>query len=106
MQNNIKLKGYIKANNGKFIKATPQRSAVVWVCNGVMIIVKGLFAKLRTHDGDYLLKKHGTENYYSGTCNTRIVHLILKPMVGNLIWWNKSNKKEIEEMFGIEMESI
>ena len=49
---------------------------------------------LITSKGEYVLEKHATQNYYCGRCAGIPVHVILKPMTGEIIWFEKENKKE------------
>lgn len=43
--------------------------------------------ELSTPKGSYLLKKHTNQNYYHGTCAGRKVHIILKKIVGEVLFW-------------------
>lgn len=55
-------------------------------CFGVYIIDAST-VKLCTAKGSYLLKKHATLNIYMGILNNRKTHVILKQVVGELIYW-------------------
>ena len=44
---------------------------------------------LITSKGEYPLEKHATQNYYCGKCAGIPVHVILKPMTGEIIWFEK-----------------
>jgi len=44
---------------------------------------------LRTKKGDYVLQKHPVCNYHCGTVNGMKIHVILRPMVGRIIFWTK-----------------
>lgn len=43
--------------------------------------------ELSTPKGSYLLKKHTNQNYYHGTCGGHKVHVILKKIVGEVLFW-------------------
>ena len=51
------------------------------------VINKGLAIQLSTPKGSYLLKKHTNQNYYHGTCGGHKVHVILKKIVGEVLFW-------------------
>jgi len=43
--------------------------------------------KLSTQHGVYRLDKHPSQNMYTGECQGVKVHIMLKPMVGEMIFW-------------------
>jgi len=44
---------------------------------------------LKTAKGEYTLQKHASANRYEGTCDGIKVHVCLKKVSGNLIYWVK-----------------
>jgi len=50
-------------------------------------VAGGESVKMKTRKGLYVLKKHPSQNMYTGTCGGCKVHITLKPMVGKVIYW-------------------
>ena len=44
--------------------------------------------KLITKNGEYILNKHPTQNYFLGECRGYKVHVSLKKIVGEIRHWN------------------
>lgn len=99
----VKLQQYIRIGIGPDELTTPQNcnlegQAYYWA-SGVegkrtfIVVESGDAVKLRTKKGSYMLKKHDQLNIYTGECNGIKVHVVLKKMVGTVIFWPKAVKK-------------
>ena len=51
------------------------------------VIADGKLLELITPKGTYTLEKHTTANRYQGICNGRKVHVTLKKVVGQVLYW-------------------
>jgi len=61
-------------------------------------------ATLTTKKNTYILKKHPSQNYYWITIGKSVkVHVILKKMVGELIFWGEEPKHVTKDSHGVEV---
>lgn len=80
--------------------ATPQNCSMAvgrWYDNDKRVSVQPINESrvvLITAKGEYVLEKHATQNYYCGKCAGIPVHVIIKPIVGEIIWFEKEKKNE------------
>ena len=88
MKRSVKL---IHSING--VPATPQNCDMKighWYSDGMRLSVNPKDDKnvsLITDKGEYNLIKNVSQNYFCGECNGHKVHVILRPMVGEVIFW-------------------